>query len=238
MEKLGGWKKNMLSRIKALFVSIVFCIVSTITIILMFFFKKNNRAIRKVWGKTLLFAMGCKVKIDGDLDPKASLLILNHQSILDIVLLESYYPSDLAWIAKKEIFDLIFFSQSVKISKMISVDRQNKRALVGLVHDVKDRVEKNRVVAIFPEGTRGEGDKLLKFQSGAKIIAEKLDLLVQPIVLANARNILNSQKFQAKSGTIYLKYLPVINPKDNAGWYDDLQGLMQKELENLNQNLC
>jgi len=53
---------------------------------------------------------------------------------------------------------------------MIIIDREDKKSLVKLIKDAKDRLSKGRVIAIFPEGTRGNGKKLLKFKAGAQSI--------------------------------------------------------------------
>ena len=96
--------------------------------------------------------------------------------MLDIVVLEEVYPKNLCWIAKKEIADLPVIGQIFHIPQMISVERENKRSLIKLVKDAQDRVEKGRVLAIFPEGTRSHSKELLPFKGGAKIIADKLNL--------------------------------------------------------------
>jgi 1-acyl-sn-glycerol-3-phosphate acyltransferase len=179
------------------------------------------------------YLIGFKIDVRGEPDMNAKLIIMNHQSLLDIVVLEAIHPSNLAWISKKEIFDMPFFGQTVRLSKMIRVDREDKRAIVKLLKESKDRIDNGRPVAIFPEGTRGRGEKLLKFQIGAKILAEKLNLTVQPIVIANARAILDSQNFKVKSGTAIVSYLPPINPKDDENWYENMYENMQKELTNL-----
>jgi 1-acyl-sn-glycerol-3-phosphate acyltransferase len=116
---------------------------------------------------------------------------------------------------------------------MICVDRGDKRALVQLLKDAKDRLDQGRPIAIFPEGTRGRGDKLLKFQQGAKLLAEKLNIKVQPIVIANARNVLDSQNFVVNGGVVRISYLPAIDPTQDSEWYTKLHAQMQRELTKL-----
>lgn len=201
----------------------------------MFFFKKQNRKIRRIWANLQRFIIGFKIKTKGSFDNRAKLLIINHQSMMDIVAMEALLKKDedIAWVAKKEIFDLPFLGQSVKLSKMICLDRGDKRAIVKLLKDVKDRIDNNRPVIIFPEGTRGEGEKLLDFQIGAKIIAEKLGLMIQPVVIANARHVFDSQNLKVNGGKITVSFMPTVNPKDNEDWYEKLHSDMQKELDSL-----
>ncbi|MDR0762266.1 MAG: 1-acyl-sn-glycerol-3-phosphate acyltransferase [Campylobacteraceae bacterium] len=223
----------MLSKIRSVYTAFEFFITVAITIILMFFFRPHQRFFRWIWANSQKYLIGFKIDIRGKPDSNAKLLVVNHQSVLDIIVMEAIYPPNIAWVAKKEIFKLPFLGQSVKLSKMICLDREDKRAMVKLLKDVKDRIDSGRPVIIFPEGTRGKGEKLLKFQIGAKILAEKLNLTVQPVVIANARKIFDSQGFKVSSQTAIVSYLPSVNPKDNEEWYENLRDDMQRELTKL-----
>ncbi|MDR2342639.1 MAG: 1-acyl-sn-glycerol-3-phosphate acyltransferase [Campylobacteraceae bacterium] len=225
----------MLQKIKSILIATIFILSISVIIVFIFLLGKKNRRARKIWANLQRFTIGFKIKTQGSFDNKAKLLIINHQSMLDIIAIEALLKKDedIAWIAKKEIFDLPFFGQSVKLSKMICINRNDKRAIVKLLKDVKDRIDNGRIVAIFPEGTRGKGEKLLKFQIGAKIIAEKLGLIVQPIVIANARHVFDSQNLKINGGEIVVSFLPSINPQENVNWYEKLHSDMQKELKRL-----
>jgi 1-acyl-sn-glycerol-3-phosphate acyltransferase len=202
----------------------------------MFLFRPYQKLFRRIWANSQKYLIGFKIDIKGKPNLNAKLLVINHQSILDIIVMEAIYMPNMAWVSKKEIFDLPFLGQSVKLSKMIRIDRDDKRAIVKLLKDVIDRIDSGRPVIIFPEGTRGKGEKLLKFQIGAKILAEKLNLTVQPVVIANARKIFDSQGFKVNSGTAIVSYLPPINPKEDENWYEKLHSDMQKELTRLLEN--
>jgi 1-acyl-sn-glycerol-3-phosphate acyltransferase len=153
---------------------------------------------------------------------------------LDIVALEDIHPKDLAWVAKKEIGDIFFFGHILKAPKMIQVDRDDKRSIITLLKDVKDRVESGRVVAIFPEGTRGKGDKLLKFKDGAKIVAQKLNLKVQPVVIEGSRDVMDSHEMIVKSGTVQVSFLDTIESFEE-GWYQNVREKMKQELLRLKE---
>ena len=113
---------------------------------------------------------------------------------------------------------------------MITIDRESKSSLITLFKDVKDRLSQNRVIAIFPEGTRGRGDKLLKFKDGTKILARKLNLKVQPVVIVGTRKVLDSQNLSCQSGEIKVIYLESINPKDDKEWYSKVHENMKETL--------
>lgn len=231
---------KILNRIYSFFVTLFFALEFMfsiiITIVAMKLFIKHNREIRRFWSKTQLWFLNCKVEVVGELNTNAQMLILNHQSILDIVLFEAIHPKNICWIAKKEISELPIFGKVLSVPKMIPIDRKNPRAMPQIITEVKDRVSHERPIMIFPEGTRGNGKELLKFHNGAKSIADKLNLIVQPALIVGSRRLFDSKKFQVKSGKVKIVYLPTID-RNNPDWlqnaHEDMKNLLNQYLHEL-----
>jgi len=230
MEKLDGQTVKILSKIRGFYVMIEFVITVLITIVLMYAFRNHTHSIRRKWGHLQTFLMGFSIKQTGEANPATTLLVLNHQSLVDIVALETIYPKNLCWIAKKEIEDIPLFGHIIPAPRMISIDRKDKRSIIKMIKEGKERVSEGRVLAMFPEGTRGRGDRLLKFQSGAKILAEKLDLIVQPAIIVGARHILDSKSLDAHGGEVKVIYLDPINPKEDEAWFEKMYHTMEARL--------
>lgn len=223
---------KLIQRLTAFYFSVNFFFTISFVVILMFFFRKHHKTFRLYWAKLQLFMLGIKVQITGEPDIEAKMLVLNHQSVADIVITEAVYPADLSWVAKKEIGDIPFFGHILDYPEMISIERENRKSLVKLFKDAKDRLKKGRVIAIFPEGTRGKGKKLLPFKAGAKLLAEKLDLKVQPAVLLNTIKVFDSKNFLANFGTkVKLIYLDPVDPKSDPKWFEKLKDDMQEVLD-------
>ncbi len=237
MEKSDGLRIKMLATIKSLIIMIQFVITVLITIVLMYIFRNHTYKIRQGWAKMQTFLINFKIIQRGKIDKKAKMILVNHQSLLDITSLEAIYPKDLCWVAKKEIRDIPLFGHILKAPKMIIIDRKDRRSLVKMFKQAKERINDGRVIAIFPEGTRGRGKKLLKFQSGAKFLAQKLDMQVQPVVVANTKYILDSQNFKAHSGEVIVKFLDLVDPKSDESWYENTRKNMQKTLDELNEEI-
>lgn len=230
MEKLDGQTVKILSKIRGFYVMIEFVITVLLTIILMYAFRNHTHPIRRAWGHLQTFLMGFNIKQTGEASPTTTLLVMNHQSLVDIVALETIYPKNLCWIAKKEIEDIPLFGHIIPAPRMISIDRNDKRSLIKMIKEGKERVSEGRVLAMFPEGTRGRGDKLLKFQSGAKILAEKLELIVQPAIIVGARHVFDSKNIDAHSGEVKVIYLDPINPKEDDQWFEKMYHTMEERL--------
>ena len=183
--------------------------------------------------RLILFLMGAKLKTYGKRDEKANLFLMNHQGIMDIIALEAVENTHFRWVAKKELFDTPWFGHLLKNGDMISVDRENKAGLIKLLKDAKESIEvRNRAVAIFPEGTRSPTQKLLPFKAGAKLVANKLNMRVQPIVITGSKYVLNEHKQTGHSGTIHIHYLDAFDivhaPKD---WYERVKSDMEKVIK-------
>jgi len=221
---------KIFAKAKAVWILFEFLMTVPVVIFLMKFWNDKHWEFRKKWSRLQSYLTGYRLEIIGKPDPDAELVLLNHQSLLDIIVMDATYPKDLCWVAKREIADMPFFGQILTLPKMIIVDREDKKSLLKLLADAKERLGEGRVIAMFPEGTRDDGKKLLPFKMGARFLASKLDLKVQPVVIVNSRQILDSLNFTAKSGTVKIIYLPTIDPKADKNWYTKLHEDMQKIL--------
>ena len=221
----------MIAKFRAFIVLVVMVFTVTITIILMYIFKKQNRKIRIAWATLHMKLMGIKVQVEGKEDKEANMIMMNHQSIMDILLLEYLSSQDLAWIAKKEIGNIPWFGHILKAPNMIMVERENKSSLVKLIKDAKDRLNDNRKLAIFPEGTRTDGNKLRKFKAGAKVIANKYKLKVQPVLIIKSVDVWDSKRFTQNSGIIKVIYFPTVIADKKTSWYENIEQQMRERLE-------
>lgn len=218
-----------MSKIRALFFAIEFVISVVLVVFFMWLFNDKNRAIRKFWGRSQRFFGGYKLEVIGNFSDEANILLINHQSMLDIIVLEEVHPKNLCWIAKAQIGKIPIIGKILSLPKMIAVERENKHSLIKLLSEAKDRVENGRVLAIFPEGTRSQTNKLLPFKGGAKMLVEKLNLKVQPIVIVGS-DAMKVKEFSFKKADIKLFCLDLVDTsKDN--WLETTRESMQKVLD-------
>jgi len=224
----------MIGKLRAVFTILEMIVTVTITIILMYLFRSKNRGLRRAWAAMQMKLLGITLEIKGDIDPNADMLVMNHQSVLDIMVFEYLHPKNLAWVAKKEIADIPWFGHILKAPDMIIIERESKSSLVKLIKESKEKLEQQRPIAIFPEGTRSDGTKIRKFKAGAKMIANKYNLKVQPAILVGTRTILDSQNLKQSSGTVKIIYLPVVEARKGEDWYEkieqDMSEVLKKEL--------
>lgn len=225
----------MLSKIRGIIVLIQFSITVALVIVAMYIFRNHTHKIIKFWMKIQMYLLGIKLEIEGKLDESCDLVVMNHQSLLDIIVIEYLHPKDLAWVAKKEISNLFFFGHIIKAPRMISIDRENKAGIMHMLKETKDRLSKGRPIAMFPEGTRSNGKEILKFKSGAAMVANKLNLKVQPLVIINTKDILDSQKLTATPGVVKVIYLDPIQADKKTDWFaqteKNMNDIFDKEMK-------
>ncbi|WP_419763778.1 MAG: lysophospholipid acyltransferase family protein [Arcobacter sp.] len=227
---MDGLNKMILSRIRGIIVLIQFTITVAIVVVSMYIFKNHVHKIIKLWMKLQIFFLGIKIEEVGKIDESCDMVIMNHQSLLDIIVIEHIHNRHLAWVGKKEITDLFFFGHIMKAPQMITIDRENKTGLIKLIKEAKDRLSKNRPIAIFPEGTRSQGDNMLSFKAGAAMVANKLNLKVQPLIIINTKKILDSQKLEANPGVVKVIYLDPVQANKDTNWYKETEEEMKEVL--------
>lgn len=225
--------KKFFAKIRAGLILINFILTVPVAIFLMYLFKKKpaiSHKMRAGWSILQIKILGIKVEVQGSQDLDADMVLMNHQSLLDIMIIDSLNKRNLAWVAKKEIADMFLYGHILKAPDMIIIDRENRSGMATLLTEAADRLEKGRPIAIFPEGTRSDGNRLLPFKLGAKLTAERVNARVQPIVLAGTRPIMDSLEFTHNPGTVKVIYLESIEAKKGTDWYDRIRQSMEEAL--------
>jgi len=196
-------------------------------------FDKHKSTIVHYINRLTLFMMGAKVSQEGTMDPQSDMFVMNHQGIIDIIAMEALQNNHLRWVAKKELFDALWFGNLLRHGEMISLDRGSKAGLIKLIRDVKKSKEVlHRPVAIFPEGTRTKEQPLLNFKQGTKLIANKLGLKVQPVIITGSKWVLNEHERTGHSGTVHYKFLETIDVSTaDKEWFEKLHNDMQKVID-------
>lgn len=219
----------MISKIRAISATIYVLLVMPLLIALMYLWRDGQRKMRQVMAKSFLFIFRVKAQVEGEIDSSAQILIINHQSFLDVLYLEAMHPKNLCWVAKKELGKPFIYGHALKAPKMILINRESKKELVYLLKEAKDRLENKRVLCIFPEGTRSKGgEKLLPFKSGAKFLVEHFKLKVQPVLFCGTRKCMDVGSFAFSNTVFKVKYLEAFTP-ENGEWFENLKDMMQEE---------
>jgi 1-acyl-sn-glycerol-3-phosphate acyltransferase len=169
------------------------------------------------------------IRVKGKADPKTQMFLINHQSDIDIGIMETITSHDLAWVAKKELFNIPFFGLVLRLPNDIAVERESKTSLVKMIKDAKERLDEGRVITIFPEGTRSESGVMKPFKAGAKMVADKYALTVQPVVLIATASYFSNKRHDFIPGIVTAVFLESFSAdKTDPDWLKNTQLTMQK----------
>lgn len=125
----------------------------------------------------------------------------NHSSHLDIILLWASIPSSVRKMVKPAAARDYWGTTkgrrflAVKVFNSIFIDRvfegMGPRAALKSIESVVDGLGKTHSLIIFPEGTRGDGEKLGEFKSGVYHIAKRIEEVeLVPVYMENLNRIL------------------------------------------------
>jgi len=193
---------------------------------------KRELKYRKWLSRFLTQLIAKEIIIEGKLDKEANILIGNHTHNLDIPLMETVIPEKLIWVAKKELGETPIIKYMLTKTDMILVDRSNKRSVLTMLKEVKNRVNRGLKIAIFPEGTRNKVNprKMQKWKNGPKAIVEKLNLKVQPFVIVNLPFAFKKKPFRVEKQKIKVIFLESFYPNE-PDWYEKTKEKMQEVLD-------
>lgn len=166
---------------------------------------------------TILRLFGAKPEIIGKENiPKGEsyILLANHQSFVDIGFLISA-TCPLAFLAKKELFRLPLFGDSLKFMGCIPVDRGNRKANLEMPKLLRHRVMNEHYnYCVFPEGTRSLDGNLLVFKTGIFKIIKEAPIPILPVTIQRSGLVMPKKGlsfYPGKSPRIVIH--PVIRPE-------------------------
>jgi 1-acyl-sn-glycerol-3-phosphate acyltransferase len=236
MERWDGLEMKTFAKIRFYYgAAVISFIAAGIMVPLMLMRRNKTSDILHVWNRIIMRLIGGKIVTHGKRDESVDMFVSNHQGIIDIIALEAESNTNIQWVAKRELFDAPWFGYLLKLPKMINVDREDKSGLIKLLRDIKETTtsETKRVVSIFPEGTRSDVQELHDFKAGTKLVAEKLELTIQPVIITNSKKLLNEHNKTAHNAEVHITYLePFKVSKANKAWYKELQDKMQDAIDN------
>lgn len=130
------------------------------------FRRKKARRIRAVWlqrhCRRALNIFKLKPQISGTV-PAHGLLISNHLSYLDILVISSITPA--VFVSKREVKFWPVFGQFAQMGGTVFVDR-SRRTQVGDINDeIQNALDDGALVVLFPEGTSSNGQSVLPFKT-------------------------------------------------------------------------
>ena len=174
---------------------------------------------------------------------KPAVIISNHQSFMDILLLLATTPK-IVMMTNGWVWNSPFFGWIVKYADF----HHSAEGYEILAERLKERVAEGYSVVVFPEGTRSADCSILRFHKGAFYLAQLLQLDILPMMIYGAGHISSKkQPFYVKSGVAAVKIFKRIEfgytsfgesyqqqAKKLRRWYVEQYELLSNELGRAN----
>lgn len=172
---------------------------------------------QRVWARGLLRTWGVDIHTRGlEHVPESGpyILMANHQSHADVPILFASLPHIPGFLAKRELARIPFLAMALRSGDHVLIDRKNHdsavKALKGAAHEIRG----GKIIAVFPEGTRGESDQLGDFKKGGFLIAKKAAVPILPVGILGSRNLLSRRELFPRGGDVSVNVGKPITPDE------------------------
>jgi len=167
-----------------------------------------------------------KIKIEGRekaVKGTTYVIISNHQSILDILFINSLRYK-FKWISKIENINLPVLGWYLRMAGYITVNRGNEDSKVEMLEKSLNLLKGGMSIMIFPEGTRSADKEIGFYKRGAFQLAMQANVPILPILIDGTGGILPKHGLIFGSGhNITIRVLDPVHPElFNTGNVDEL----------------
>jgi 1-acyl-sn-glycerol-3-phosphate acyltransferase len=191
---------------------------------------------RRAWTTGMhRWARGCirwglfRVRLDGDAPTSPAVLIANHQSVFDILLLTALLPPPVSFVARSDLAGIPIIG---------AVLRRGGHLLVGgsaskeaLSHEATRRLEDGGFVVVFPEGSRSSSGTVRPFKAGAFHIAAGAGAPLVPVALAGTGTVVAKRSRLIRPAGVAVSFLAPLAPTGEdatcARYRDDARRLIE-----------
>ncbi len=141
---------------------------------------------------------------------RSYVVVANHQSQLDILVVYGWLGLDFRWVMKQELRKVPVLGVACKRMGHIFIDRSNNAAAVASINRAKTIIGEGTSVFFFPEGTRSRDGTMLPFKKGAFRLAVDLQVPVLPVSIVGTYDILPPDTVSFRPGRAKLIFHPPI----------------------------
>jgi 1-acyl-sn-glycerol-3-phosphate acyltransferase len=164
---------------------------------------------RRIWAPRLRWAAGVdlRVALTADIDwSRPHVFVMNHQSMLDIVMAFLAIQVNLRFIAKDVLKYVPLLGWYMWATGMIFVKRGSPGTGRRFLAAAAERVAGGASVLFYPEGTRSPDGRIGLFKKGAFALATDAQIPVVPIAIEGSGTCLPRDGFRARPGIIRMRF--------------------------------
>ena len=194
----------------------------------------GRRAMISLWADLASALVGLKIKVIGEekiWNNRPAVVISNHQSQADAIIIMKLLRGNFAAVGKKEIANIPIVSQAIQFAGVIPIDRKDASKAIESMKPLIEAIRsEGRFVAVAVEGTRSTSTIPGPFKKGAFHIAMQAGVPILPIVIHNAIDVQPKGDFVFRPATVFVE---VLDPIDPSTWTAEDMATRIAEVRNL-----
>jgi 1-acyl-sn-glycerol-3-phosphate acyltransferase len=154
----------------------------TITLLFPRWEQPRRDATVQAWARRMLHVLGIPLHVSGPVPERGPvLLVANHLSWLDILVLHA--ARHCRFVSKSDVKHWPLIGTLATGGGTLYIEREKRRDAMRVVHHMAESLREGDLVAVFPEGTTGDGQALLPFHANLIQAAISAQAPVQPVGL-------------------------------------------------------
>jgi 1-acyl-sn-glycerol-3-phosphate acyltransferase len=176
----------------------------------------------RLWCRVILALAGCDVRVEGTAHltgARPAVLVANHSSYLDVVVLLAALPADFRFVAKRELLRAPLVGSVIRRTGHLTVERAAGSQSVADAERVTAALRRDLSVLVFPEGTFVRSPGILPFRLGAFKSAVETGCPVIPVTIRGTRDVLPADEWLPRPGPVTVAVSPPLNPHGRE-WTD------------------
>jgi 1-acyl-sn-glycerol-3-phosphate acyltransferase len=143
--------------------------------------RSKRDALKTHWLKIFSAIVNLSITQEGELPKQATLIVSNHISWLDIIVIGQYLPA--YFVAKSDILSWPIIGYLSKQGGTIFIRRGDKKHIKATTEKMVWVLKQNSTIIAFPEGTTTKGDEVLGFHASLFQPALLTKSAIQPVVI-------------------------------------------------------
>ncbi|MDT8320988.1 MAG: lysophospholipid acyltransferase family protein [Xanthomonadales bacterium] len=188
---------------------------SSLTVLFSMWVNPNfaSRVFGATWARCCGWLTPIRVRVEGREHCEAGrsyVVVANHQSLYDIVVVYGWLDLDLKWVMKQELRSIPGIGIGCEKAGHIFIDRHKPKEAGRTIAAALERLGDGVGMLFFPEGTRSRDGRLLPFKRGAFRTAVEQQLPLLPITLLGTRDICPARTLKIFPGRVRMVIHPAI----------------------------
>jgi 1-acyl-sn-glycerol-3-phosphate acyltransferase len=139
------------------------CAATTLLYPLFIVVRSRRPSIVRRWHAAVARILGIHITVDGTPPRGAFLLVSNHLSYVDVVVLGGLIET--LFVAKADVRDWPALGPLASSTGTVFIDRESRRDAVRVTTLLRELVRGGRAIVVFPEGTSTDGSDVLPFNT-------------------------------------------------------------------------